>query len=54
VIALSVLMPTALPVMISMSLGQAVGFASLGAFLLAISLDRRSPKGASSRPEPAE
>lgn len=54
VIALSVLMPTALPVMAAMSVGQAVGFASLAAYVLAISLDRRPPKEASSRPEATE
>ena len=53
VIALSVLMPTALPVMAAMTLGQTAGLASFAAYLLAISLDRGSPKGPSTRPEPA-
>jgi len=51
VLALSVLMPTALPVMAAMSLGQGAGFASFAAYLLAISLDRASPKGTSTRPQ---
>jgi hypothetical protein len=51
VIALSVLMPTALPVITAMSLGQSAGLASFAAYLLAISLDRSSADKASTPPE---
>jgi hypothetical protein len=53
VIAFSVLVPTALPVMAAMSLGQAAGIASLAAFLLAISLDRNPNPKDSRRPKDA-
>jgi hypothetical protein len=53
VLVLSVLVPRALPVMAAMSLGQTAGFVSLAAFIVAISLDRQTPRGSSLRPAQA-
>jgi hypothetical protein len=54
VIVVSVLVPRALPVMTAMTLGQTAGWASLAAFIVAISLDRAQPKGTSNAPDPAQ
>jgi hypothetical protein len=50
----SVLVPRALPVMLAMSVGHAVGIAGFGCFFLAVVIDATRSKSQTSVPPPAD